>query len=113
MLSLAYGAALLVATACMALVDARLRLVLWRDPRRSAVVLAAGIVLFLVWDVVAIRLGFYHRGDSDAMTGLLLAPELPVEELMFITFLCYVTLVLHALSGMALARGAGAREAAP
>ncbi|RIK14676.1 MAG: lycopene cyclase domain-containing protein [Acidobacteria bacterium] len=101
MTGLAYGAAILVPTACMALLDARFHLVLWRDPRRSLAVLGVGILLFLAWDVVAISQGFYHRGASEAMTGLLLAPELPVEELLFITFLCYVTLVLHGLVAMA------------
>lgn len=105
MTGLAYGAAILVPTACMALLDARFRLVLWRDPRRSLVVLAVGILLFLAWDLVAISQGFYHRGASEAMTGLLLAPELPVEELLFITFLCYVTLVLHGLVAIALRLG--------
>lgn len=114
MTALLYGAFLLGATACMALLDARFRLVLWRDPRRSAVVLAAGIVLFLLWDVAAIALGFYHRGESEAMTGIMLAPELPLEELLFITFLCYLTLVLHGLVGLALDRASagGGRAAA-
>lgn len=101
MTGLTYAAVLLLAGACMGLLDARLRLVLWRDPRRCLVVLAAGAALFLVWDVVAIEQGFYHRGDSAAMTGLLLAPELPVEELLFIAFLCYTTLVLHSLVAVA------------
>ncbi len=112
MIGLAYGAVLLVSTACMALLDARFRLVLWRERHNSLLVLAAGIVFFLLWDVLAIELGFYHRGDSDAMTGLMLAPELPVEELLFITFLCYVTLVLHALVGMASARALARRKTA-
>lgn len=113
MIALAYAAALLVPTACMALLDARFRLVLRRDPRCSLVVLAVGIALFLTWDVIAISQGFYRRGDSAAMTGLLLAPELPVEELLFITFLCYVTLVLHSLVGMASARAAAPRHRRP
>ncbi|MDO5740759.1 MAG: lycopene cyclase domain-containing protein [Ornithinimicrobium sp.] len=106
----AYAAALLVSTGAMMLLDARFALVLWRDTVRSLVVLAIGIAFFLLWDVVAIGQGFYHRGESAAMTGLMLAPELPVEELLFITFLCYVTLVMHGLVGLTLARtGAGRR----
>lgn len=107
MSGLVYGALLLCTIGCMALLDARFQLVLWRDARRALPVLAVGIIVFLVWDVVAIRQGFYHRGDSEAMTGLLLAPELPVEELVFITFLCYVTLVLRGLVGLALDRLSG------
>lgn len=102
MISFAYGGSLLLVMGCMALLDARFRLVLWRDAPRSLVVLGAGIGFFLLWDVVAIAQGFYHRGESEAMTGLVLAPELPVEELVFITFLCYITLVLRGLVALAL-----------
>lgn len=113
MTALLYGASLLAATCCMALLDARFRLVLWRAPRRSAVVLGLGIAFFLLWDVVAIALGFYHRGESEAMTGLMLAPELPVEELLFITFLSYLTLVLHGLVSLVLDRSRAGRAAGP
>ncbi len=97
MVALAYLGALLGATACMALLDHRFRLVLWADARRGALVLAVGVAFFLLWDVAAIAAGFYHRGESEAMTGIMLGPELPLEELVFVTFLCYLTLVLHGL----------------
>jgi lycopene cyclase domain-containing protein len=84
----------------MAVLDLRFRLVLAGSAerrRRSLVVLASGALTFLVWDVIAIEHGFYERGDSPGMTGIEVAAELPVEELFFIAFLCYLTLVLHAL----------------
>ncbi|MDX6317726.1 MAG: hypothetical protein QOD35_1126 [Nocardioidaceae bacterium] len=92
-----YLAALLLALACIALVDHRWGLVLWSDARRGAVVLAAGVVFFLAWDLLAVHFGFYRRSGSDLMTGLQIAPDVPVEELFFVLFLCYVTLVLHTL----------------
>lgn len=110
MIAVGYAAALLVSTGCMALLDHRFRLVLWRAPRAALVVLALGIGCFLLWDVVAIVLGFYHRGESEAMTGVMLGPELPVEELLFITFLCYLTLVLHGLVRLALDRARPTRH---
>ena len=97
MIQWTYLAALLGALGCMLLLDHRLRLVLWKDLRRGAFVLAAGTVGFLVWDVIAVEQEFYRRGQSDLMTGIELAPELPLEELFFIVFLCYLTLVLHQL----------------
>lgn len=110
MTSLLYAAALLAATVCMGLLDYRYRLVLWAAPRRAGVVLVVGVAFFLVWDVVAIASGHYHLGESQAMTGLMLAPDLPVEELLFIGFLCYTTLVLRALVDLALTRRAVARS---
>jgi lycopene cyclase domain-containing protein len=97
-----YLVALLVSLGGMVTLDLRYRLVLWRAPRRALLVLAVGIAFFLVWDIAAIASGHYRAGQSEAMTGIMLAPELPLEELVFITFLCYLTLVLHGLVGVAL-----------
>lgn len=97
MIQWTYLAALLGALGCMLLLDQRLRLVLWKDLRRGVVVLTVGTVGFLIWDVIAVEQEFYRRGESKLMSGIELAPEVPLEELFFIVFLCYLTLVLHRL----------------
>lgn len=103
-----YLISLLVPTACMVLLDRRFRLVLWRLPprhRRAGVLtLGLGIGFFLAWDLAAIASGHYAAGQSPGMTGIMLAPELPLEEIVFITFLSYLTLVLHGLVVSALSR---------
>lgn len=104
MTSLVYLLALLISLGCMGLLDRRFCLALWRAPRRAAIVLTAGIVLFLLWDLAAIAAGHYRMGASPWMTGILLGPELPLEELVFITFLSYHTLVLWGLVDLLLAR---------
>lgn len=97
MSSLVYLFALLIPTFCMGLLDRRFGLALWRAPCRTLLVVALGIGYFLLWDLAAIAAGHYGMGTSALMTGILLAPELPLEELVFITFLCYLTLVLWGL----------------
>jgi lycopene cyclase domain-containing protein len=97
MRQLIYLGTLVLGSGCMALMDRRWRLVLWADARRALIVLGVGLVMFLAWDVAALQLSLYHRGESAAMTGLEVAPELPLEEIFFILFLCYLTLVLHRL----------------
>lgn len=92
-----YLVSLLVSLACMVLLDRRFRLVLWRAPRAGAATLAVGLGLFLAWDLAAIASRHYAAGQSAGMTGIMLAPELPVEEILFITFLSYLTLVLRGL----------------
>ncbi len=93
MIAFAYLAALLVSLGCLALCDHRWRLAFFHDPRRAAWTVGIGVVAFLLWDVAGLLLGIFARGDSPHMTGLLLAPELPVEEAFFLTLLCYVSLL--------------------
>lgn len=108
MTSSVYLIGLLIPTVCMGLLDRRFGLALWRAPRRTLLVLALGIGYFLLWDLAAIAAGHYGMGQSALMTGIMLAPELPLEELVFVTFLCYFTLVMWGL----LARlGRDARDA--
>jgi lycopene cyclase domain-containing protein len=89
-----YVVALLVSLAGMLLLDARHRLFVWAQPRRALVVLAVGVVFFLSWDAVAIARGFFERGGADALLGVEVAPHLPVEELVFVTFFSYLTMVV-------------------
>jgi lycopene cyclase domain-containing protein len=95
--SVAYLLALLVSLTGMIVLDRRFGLFFWRAPRVAAVVLVVGVLFFLAWDVVGIATGIFYRGDTAFMTGLLVAPELPIEEVVFLTFLCY--LFMNALQG--------------
>jgi len=94
MTGLIYLACLLVSLGAMTLVDARWRLVFWRAPWASAIAIGAGTAFFLAWDAAGIVSGVFFRGASTITTGILLAPELPLEEPVFLVFLCYLTLVL-------------------
>lgn len=88
-----YLGALLLSLGGLALLDRRFRLAFWHDRRRSAWTLGIGVVGFLLWDVAGLALGIFARGDSPHMTGVLLAPELPLEEAFFLALLCYVALL--------------------
>ena len=89
-----YLAALLVSLTGMLLLDRRYGLFFWRDARRAAIVLLLGVTFFVVWDLVGIGAGVFFRGDTVFMTGLQVAPELPLEELFFLALLCYLTMNL-------------------
>ncbi len=99
-----YLAALLVALTGMLVLDRRFRLFFWQDARRAAVVLLAGILFFVAWDLVGIGAGVFFRGETVFMTGLQVAPELPFEELFFLALLCYLTMNLVG-AAQAFARG--------
>ncbi|MBM6620684.1 lycopene cyclase domain-containing protein [Micrococcaceae bacterium RIT802] len=85
---------LLVLVACMALLDARFRLFFWARPVAAALVTAIGLGYFLSWDLWAISLGIFLHRESSLMTGIMLAPELPLEEPVFLLFLVYQTMIL-------------------
>lgn len=94
-MTFAYLAALLISIGGMVALDWRHRLFFWRDARRASIVLAAGVVFFLIWDLFGIGLGIFFRGSGPYMTGLLIAPELPIEEVFFLTLLSYLTMNLY------------------
>lgn len=94
-----YLGALALSFAAMLAVDHRWRVFWWADRRRAALVMGTGIALFLVWDAAGILTGSFERGQSPGMTGIELAPDFPLEELVFITFLCHLTMVAFALAG--------------
>ena len=92
-MSFAYLGALLLSLGGLAILDRRFRLAFWSDPRRAGLTVGIGVVAFLLWDLAGVGLGIFVRGDSPHMTGILLAPELPIEEAFFLTLLCYTALL--------------------
>ena len=94
-MTLLYLLALLIALSGMVVLDRRFRLFFWRDARRAAIVLVVGIVFFLAWDLAGVGGGIFFRGETAFMTGLQIAPEVPLEEVFFLTLLCYLTMNVY------------------
>lgn len=93
-----YLVSLLLGITCMLLLDHRFRLFFWRDAKAAAIVTAVGLLFLLAWDLAGIGLGgiFLRGGEGTIATGgLLLAPELPIEEPVFLIFLVLCTMVLY------------------
>jgi lycopene cyclase domain-containing protein len=93
-LSFAYLAVLLFSLTGLALIDYRYKLAFFENWRRASASVFLPVVFFLVWDAAGILLGIFFRGQTDHLTGILLAPELPLEEPFFLLLLCYTTLIL-------------------
>ena len=94
-MSFVYLGALLVALAGMVVLDLRFRLFFAVAPVRAAIVLVLGIAFFVAWDVAGIGAGIFFRGNPGLLTGVLLGPELPLEEVFFLALLCYLTMDLY------------------
>jgi lycopene cyclase domain-containing protein len=94
-MGLIYLTLLLALLGCMLLLDRRFTLFFWRDPLVAFVVTGAGLAFFLAWDIAGIAGGIFFRGETSIATGILLAPELPLEEPVFLLFLVVCTMVLY------------------
>lgn len=106
---------LLVSFGGIVVLDLRFGLALRPAPARTAAAVAIGTGFFLAWDAVGIATGVFVKGTSPLLLGWDLSPHLPVEEPVFLAFLCYLALVAHAAALRALPRrssnaGPGAGE---
>lgn len=99
-----YLAALLVSIAGLVVLDARLRLFLFAAPLRAAVVLVVGVGGFLAWDAAGVAAGIFFEGDSGLLVGVDLAPQIPLEELFFLTLLVLTAMDCFLLVQRLLAR---------
>ena len=93
-MSFLYLGALLVSLAGIVAIDVKYRLALAHDFKRGASVLAIATAFFLGWDLLGIGLGIFFRGASTHLTGIVIAPELPIEEVFFLVLLSYTTLII-------------------
>jgi lycopene cyclase domain-containing protein len=96
--SLVYLGALLVSLAGMVVLDLRFRLFFAAAALRAAIVLVIGVAFFLAWDVAGIGAGIFFRGNPGLLTGVLIGPELPLEEVFFLALLCYLTMNVYGWS---------------
>lgn len=103
-MSVLYLAALLASIAGVAALDARWRLFLWHRPRAALLVIAVGTAFLLAWDVAGIASGIFFRGENPWSTGIVLATHLPLEEPVFLAFLCQLTMTVHAGADRMLSR---------
>jgi len=88
-----YLAILLGLLGCMALVDAKWKLLVFRYPLRGLMVLVLGTGFFVLWDVLAIGQGIFLHKPSQLMTGVMVGDQFPLEELFFLVFLCYCAMI--------------------
>lgn len=90
-----YLTLLLISIAGLVAIDHRHKLALFPHPLPTLISVLAGVTVFLIWDIVGIALGIFFRGPAPHLSGLLLGPELPLEELFFLILLSYNTLLAY------------------
>ena len=76
------------------LFDYKWKMAIFNNPLRAVLTLVVSVTYFLIWDVAGIALGIFFTGSTALLTGIMLAPDLPLEEPFFLLLLCYCALLL-------------------
>lgn len=95
MIGFSYLAIILLSFVGMGIIDYRYKLAGAKNLRGTIAVVLVAVVFFVLWDILGIVLGIFFSGESKYMSGIYLAPDFPVEELFFLAFLSYFTLVTY------------------
>jgi len=90
-----YLIGLLIGISGLLLIDRRWKLAFWRDGKRTALTLLVAVLVFVLWDFFGIYVGVFFHGGSDYSLPFRLAPEFPIEEIVFLFLLTYSTLIVY------------------
>ena len=90
----AYLIGLIFSIIGLALFDWRFKLGFSANRKAATLATVIPLIFFLLWDGAGIALGIFFRGETSHLTGLVIAPELPLEELFFLFLLNYTTLTI-------------------
>lgn len=90
-----YLIALIFSILGLGLLDFKYQLAIRQFPLATVLSVGIGVAVFLVWDLVGIYFGIFFRGNAPHLTGITLAPELPLEEVFFLILLSYNALLAY------------------
>lgn len=89
-----YLSGLIFSLVGLGLLDWRFRTAFTVNKKAAAFAILIPTIFFIIWDVAGIAMGIFFRGDTSHLTGIVLAPEFPIEELFFLLLLNYTALTL-------------------
>jgi lycopene cyclase domain-containing protein len=90
-----YLIGLIVSILGLGLLDFKHQLAIRQHPLATILSVTIGVAVFLAWDLVGIYFGIFFRGNAPHLTGITLAPELPLEEVFFLILLSYNALLAY------------------
>lgn len=100
-----YLLTLAVSLAGLGALDHKHKLAFFKNSKAALIATGLPYLLFVAWDFTGIFLGVFFKGDSPFLSGLMLAPDFPIEELFFLAVLCYSTLIIANWLPLLLSRG--------
>ncbi len=90
-----YLSLLVISLLGLGLIDWRWRLVIFDAPRAAGVSLALLVAFFVCWDIAGIGLHIFSTNQAYVSGINLGSPNLPLEEILFLTLLNYVVLICY------------------
>ena len=78
----------------LGLFDWKFKLAFFVNKRAALLSTIIPMLFFMIWDFAGIALGIFFRGQTLHLTGIMIAPELPLEEFFFLFLLNYTTLII-------------------
>ncbi len=76
------------------LLDYKRQLAFFWRPKKVGLITLISVVFFLSWDVAGITLGIFSTNQEWVSGVYFITPNLPLEELLFLTLLAYQTILL-------------------
>lgn len=79
----------------LGLADWRWRLVLFDSPKAAMITIALLVAFFLAWDITGLWLDIFSTNQAYVSGFYIGTPNLPIEEVLFLTLLNYVVLICY------------------
>lgn len=79
----------------LGLADWRYKLVVFDNPRAALMSITLLSGFFLCWDVVGLWLDTFSTNQAYVSGLYIVSPNLPIEEILFLVLLNYVTLICY------------------
>lgn len=95
MLKWSYALGLLFAISGILLLDWHGKLAFWYDKKRTILTVASAMMIFIIWDLLGIHFNIFFNENSPYTLSILLFPNFPVEELLFLFIICYMPLTIY------------------
>ncbi len=90
-----YLIALFISIFGMAIIDRGFKLSFWNDSFRAFLTIIISVAVFVIWDLMGIKLGIFFSGGSKYMMPYFIVDQLPIEEIFFLILLTYSTLNVY------------------
>lgn len=93
-MSALYLISIVISALGLLFIDYRLRLVVFKNRLKAVRIIGLVMLVLLGFDFAGIELGIFFSGESQYMSGLYIAPDVPIEEIGLLFIIAYQPLLI-------------------